>query len=120
MRRPKIIKLRLPPSFALPITHAKNKKNLRHSDSNPPFLKTASQSSGPDTDDGCVPNPCSANAVCVDLFDGHRCECNYGFEANGENSATDGNACTQIPLVNECEDQALNTCHGNAICTRGF
>ena len=75
------------------------------------------KSSGPDTEDGCDPNPCNANAQCVDLFDGYRCDCEYGYEANGKSYEENGDVCTLIPLVDECADRTLNNCHANATCT---
>jgi len=58
-----------------------------------------------------------ANANCVDLYDGYRCDCKYGFEANGKSVETNDDLCTEIPQVNECDKKKLNTCHKNAICT---
>ena len=73
---------------------------------------------GVDQEDGCDPNPCAANANCVDLWDGFRCDCQTGFRANGLDHENGGHVCEAIPLVDECADETLNDCSAQgATCT---
>ena len=75
------------------------------------------KSLGVDNDDGCNPDPCSNDhATCIDQFNGYRCDCDEGYEANGNNFEANGAVCTAIPLIDECADPVLNTCHSTAVC----
>ena len=70
-----------------------------------------------DTEDGCDPFPCNSNASCEDLRDGYKCNCDSGYAANGKMFETDGEVCTEVPVVDECADASQNNCHANATCT---
>jgi len=54
----------------------------------------------------CDKNPCDENAGCTELYPGHSCKCNSGFQGNG----------VYCDDVDECALE-LDNCNENAICT---
>ena len=54
------------------------------------------QVSGPIFEDFCAAANCDDNAECKNHTDGFECTCNEGYTGDGE-------TCTAIPIVNECE-----------------
>ncbi|VDN55231.1 unnamed protein product [Dracunculus medinensis] len=58
---------------------------------------------------------CSPNAICTDTVEGYVCRCKPGYVDFSPNPHSFGGVvCKEI--MNECLNQALNTCHKDAIC----